>query len=286
MNLKDFLRISKAEITLLILIVAVTGFVSAPAASSKLILIVPLIIAGAFASMSASILNNVYDMDLDWKMKRTSYRKEIVNRESYRRITAMALIMLAFSLAVSYIFINLLTMVFIFAGFLSYVVLYTIMLKRRTSLNIVIGGIAGSFPALAGWASVTGGVSWTALFIAMLVFVWTPTHFWSLAMGTSEEYKQAGVPMLPAVVGQPKAAKYIVINTVVMIVYSLLPLFFHQISVGRLYFFVAIIADLILAYYLIASYADKLSVKSFKKTFHYTNLYLLILLVSIWWIVA
>jgi protoheme IX farnesyltransferase len=286
MNLKDFLRISKAEITLLILIVAVTGFISAPSASSKVFLLVPLIFAGAFASMSASVLNNVYDMDLDWKMKRTSYRKEIVNSESYRRITILALVMLALSLTVSYIFINFLTMVFIFAGFLSYVVLYTIMLKRRTSLNIVIGGIAGSFPALAGWASVTGGVSWTAMFIAMLVFVWTPTHFWSLAMGTSEEYKQAGIPMLPAVVGQRKAAKYIVVNTIVMIVYSLLPLYFHQIAVGRLYYFVAVAADLILVYYLAASFADKLSVKSFRKTFHYTNLYLLILLVSIWWIVA
>jgi protoheme IX farnesyltransferase len=286
MNLKDFLRISKAEITLLILIVAVTGFITAPSASSKLFLLVPLIFAGAFASMSASALNNVYDMDLDWKMKRTSYRKEIVNRESYRRITILALVMLALSLAVSYIFINFLTMIFIFSGFLSYVVLYTIMLKRRTSLNIVIGGIAGSFPALAGWASVTGGVSWTAIFIAMLVFVWTPTHFWSLAMGTSEEYKQAGIPMLPAVVGQPKAARYIVANTILMIVYSLLPLYFHQIAVGRLYYFVAVAADLILVYYIAASYADKLSVKSFRKTFHYTNLYLLILLVSIWWIVA
>ncbi len=286
MSLRDIFRITKAEITFLILIVAATGFLAAPGALSSLWLLAPLLLAGGLSSISASLFNNIYDRDIDVVMSRTSYRNNIINEHNYRIYFAYAAVILAFASIVAYLFINLLTLLLILGGFFSYVLLYTVVLKRRTSLNIVIGGIAGSFPALAGWSTVTGSVSLTSIFIALLVFVWTPTHFWCLAMGTKKDYKSAGVPMLPSLVSENKAFGYIVVNSTIMVLYSLLPFFFHQIAVGTAYFFVAIILDAALVYYMVAIYAKRLSTASFKSAFHYSNLYLLVLLVSIWWIVA
>ncbi|MCL4307609.1 MAG: heme o synthase [Candidatus Thermoplasmatota archaeon] len=286
MSLRDIIRITKAEITFLILVVAVTGFLAAPGASTRLIILLPLLVAGGLSSISASLFNNIYDRDIDVIMARTSYRSNIVNQENYRRFIAYSSIILIFASAVAYFLINLLTLLFILGGFVSYVLLYTMVLKRRTSLNIVIGGIAGSFPALAGWSAVTGSVSLTAIYIALLVFVWTPTHFWSLAMGTKKDYTSAGVPMLPSLVPENRAFGYIVANSGIMVIYSLLPFFLPELAVGTAYFFVAIILDAILIYFMVAIYVKNLAASSFKQAFHFSNLYLLVLLVSIWWIIA
>ena len=187
LNGKEFVKISKLEITFLVDLVALAGFLSNPTFYAKSILILPLIAAGSLGSMSAAMFNNLYDMDIDSSMKRTSYRTGIINANTYWRMFTYGALMLAASMLISYFTINLLTALFIFLGFLSYVFLYTVFLKRRTTWNIVIGGIAGSFPAFAGWAAVSDSISPTAGFIAFLVFLWTPTHFWSLATGNSED---------------------------------------------------------------------------------------------------
>src|SRR5579875_4191517 len=170
MNLKDFMRIFKIEITLLVDMVAVAGFLVNPDYASNLFL---LLVTGTAASMSAALFNNIYDRDIDPEMHRTQYRATLINDSNFRSFTAIGLILLAFAVVVSALVINLLTSMFIFLGFLSYVFLYTIFLKRRTTWNIVIGGIAGSFPALAGWAAVSNSVSLTSVFIAGIVFLWT-----------------------------------------------------------------------------------------------------------------
>lgn len=281
MNGKEFAKLSKIEITFLVDLVAVAAFLSNPLFSTKLILILPLLAAGTLGSMSAAIFNNIYDMDIDGSMKRTSYRSRIVNTTSYRKIFTYGALMLMASMAISYFLINFLTMLFIFLGFLSYVFLYTIFLKRRTTWNIVIGGIAGSFPAFAGWATVTNSVSLTSAFIAFLVFLWTPTHFWSLATGNTEDYEKANVPMLPAVVGIPKSSRYIILNTVILVVYSLIPLFVHQINVGPAYFIMAIVLGAAMVYYSLLPVMNNFSKQSYKKAFHFSNYYLLILLIAI-----
>lgn len=285
MSLKGIGKIVKAEITLLVLVVAVSGFLSAPGATGKILIIIPLLISGALASMSSSIFNNIYDMDIDLKMKRTSSRRKTLNTDSRGMYFIVGSLMFVLSMFISYFFINLLTMVFILGGFLSYVFLYTIMLKRRTTWNIVIGGIAGSFPALAGWSSVLNNVSLTSLFIALLVFIWTPTHFWSLASTNLEDYKNADVPMLPSVVGAQKGAIWIALNTYIMVIYSYLPLFIKQIHVGFFYYIVATVMNGILLYYIIRMYSERFSISSFKKTFHFSNYYLLLLLLSIWFVI-
>ncbi|MHB1709023.1 MAG: heme o synthase [Thermoplasmataceae archaeon] len=282
MSLNNFMKITKAEITILIDVVAVTGFLVAPLARTHLVLLVPLLISGTLASMSASLFNNIYDVDIDGRMKRTSSRGAIINSGNKKFYSIIAVLMFLVSIPVALILINLLTMVFILGGFLSYVFLYTLILKRRTKWNIVIGGIAGSFPALAGWAAVTGSVSLTSLFVAFLVFMWTPTHFWSLAAGNTEDYRVAGVPMLPAVVGIRKGAEWILANTVLLILYSMIPLVVTTIHLGIFYIPIAAVMDVIMLYFVLSSMARNYSLDGFKKAFHASNFYLLVLLIAIW----
>lgn len=281
MNFKQFSKLSKLEITFLIDIVAIAAFLSVPGSLANLVLIVPLIASGTLASMSASILNNAYDIDIDTEMKRTSYRSEIINPSNRSLYISVATVMLAVSMAISYYALNALTAIFILGGFLSYVFLYTILLKRRTTWNIVIGGIAGSFPALAGWAALMNDVSLTSLFIAFLVFLWTPTHFWSLATGNLEDYKNANVPMLPAVVGIRKGGLWILINTVILVAYSLIPLIFHVFVLGAPYYFIAVVMDIFMVYFVAKPYFTKVE-EGYRSAFHFSNYYLLLILVSIW----
>ncbi len=281
MNFNQFSKLTKLEITILIDIVAVAAFLSVPGTFNSIMLVVPLLVAGTLASMAASVLNNAYDVDIDTEMKRTRYRKDIINSSNRMSFIYLASGMLAVSMAVSYIFLNLLTAVFILGGFLSYVFLYTIFLKRRTSWNIVIGGVAGSFPALAGWAAITDGVSVTSLFIATLVFLWTPTHFWSLATGNMEDYRNANVPMLPAIVGLRKGGFWILVNTVILVAFSLLPFILHGISVGIAYYVIAGIMDILMIYFVVKPYFGNME-KGYRQAFHFSNFYLLLILVSIW----
>jgi len=282
LNFKQFSKLSKLEITMLIDIVAIAAFLSVPDSFGRILFIIPLIVSGTLASMSASIINNAYDTDIDTEMKRTSYRNEIINPDNRAFYAGIATVMLGISMAVSYYFLNLLTMLFILGGFLSYVFLYTIFLKRRTTWNIVIGGIAGSFPALAGWAALMNDVSPTSLFIAFLVFLWTPTHFWSLATGNLDDYRNANVPMLPAVVGIKKGGFWILANTVVLVAYSIIPFVIPSIVVvGSPYYFIAAIMDVMMIYYVAKPYFGN-SGKGYRAAFHFSNMYLLLILVSIW----
>ena len=281
MNFKELFKITKMEITFLVDMVAVAAFFSNPSFSGRLMVLVPLLAAGTLSSISAAVFNNIYDMDIDLSMRRTSYRNRVINAGNVRSIFLYSTVALAASLAISYIFINLLATVMIFSGFLSYVLLYTVLLKRRTTWNIVIGGIAGSFPALAGWSAVSNSISLTSVFIAFLVFLWTPTHFWSLATNNAEDYRRAGVPMLPAVLDAKKTGFWITMNSVILVIYSLLPVFVPQIHVGIAYFIIAGILGAVLLFYVVMPVIHNFSPKDYRKAFHFSNYYLLILLVAI-----
>ncbi len=280
-KITNFMKITKMEITILIDLVAVAGFIVVPGSTGYPMILFYLLLSGTLASMSASIFNNIYDMDIDIEMKRTRSRSDTLNLSTRNKIFAVSTLMIIFSFIISYVLINPLTAVFIFAGFLSYVVLYTIILKRRTSLNIVIGGIAGSFPALAGWASLTDSVSLISLFIAFLVFMWTPTHFWNLSVNNIDDYKKSNVPMLPAVVGIKKAEFWIIVNTVILIFYSMIPLFVSSIKLGFAYIPIAAIMDVLLIYYVLKPVFHEYNKKYFRSAFGLSNMYLFILLVVI-----
>jgi protoheme IX farnesyltransferase len=181
------------------------------------------LLGGSLASGGALALNSYLEMGLDSQMKRTRNRPLPAGRLlPPTNALYFGLGLLTMGVIVALLTLNLVATLFIALGAFVYVPVYTIFLKPRTSWNIVLGGFAGSCAALAGWYAVTYANSVVGWVLAALVFVWTPSHFWSLAVITEQDYSAVGVPMLPSVVGPTRASKYIVANTLLLIPVSLL----------------------------------------------------------------
>ena len=179
------------------------------------------LIGGALASGSAGAFNCVIDRDVDRLMARTMARPLAMGRITPEAGIAFASLLGILSFALLYALVNPLTAWLALAGNAYYVVVYTLWLKRATTLNIVIGGAAGAVPPLVGWAAVTNSLSWTPVVLFAVIFVWTPPHFWALAVKYKDDYQAADVPMLPAVGGVERAKKEIFAYSVVLVAASL-----------------------------------------------------------------
>ena len=200
---------------------ALTAFLVA-APSINIIRLAAVVVAGTLASGGAGALNCYLDRDVDRMMGRTSWRPIPQGDVSPIRALLFGVGLIAVGAVISAVFLPLLAGLFIVLGAAVYVLFYTKYLKRRTSLNIVLGGLAGSCAPLAGWAAATGQLTALAPWLmALLVFVWTPSHFWALAMRAVGDYSKAGIPMLPVVVGEKKTAQYIALNTFLLVPLSL-----------------------------------------------------------------
>ena len=200
---------------------ALTAFLVA-APSINIIRLAAVVVAGTLASGGAGALNCYLDRDVDRMMGRTSWRPIPQGEVSPIRALLFGVGLIAVGAVISAVFLPLLAGLFIVLGAAVYVLFYTKYLKRRTSLNIVLGGLAGSCAPLAGWAAATGQLTALAPWLmALLVFVWTPSHFWALAMRAVGDYSKAGIPMLPVVVGEKKTAQYIALNTFLLVPLSL-----------------------------------------------------------------
>jgi protoheme IX farnesyltransferase len=209
--------------------------------------LIHIIIAGALASAGSSALNHYYDRDIDPKMKRTSQRPIPSGRIAASHVLIYGLAVSCISVVYGYFALNAIAAFFIALGIFSYVIIYTAWLKRLNSSNIVIGGIAGSAAAWAGWSAATGSMDLLGFLIGFLVFVWTPSHFWCLAMKIRDDYAEAEVPMLPVIIGMQKTSKYILANTLILLPYSIIPSFF---GMGLLYTIIALVSGgLMLAYH-------------------------------------
>ena len=254
MGFKEIMEISKPRIVVLLVITAVTSMYAA----SKLVDVAPefdnwsylhIIIAGALASAGSSALNHYYDRDIDPKMKRTSTRPIPSGRMAASNVLIYGFVVSCVSVIYGYFALNAIAAFFIAVGIFSYVIIYTVWLKRRNSSNIVIGGIAGSAAAWAGWTAATGSMDLLGFLVGFLVFVWTPSHFWCLAMKIKDEYEQAGVPMLPVVIGMQKTSKFILGNTIILVPYSLILSFIPD-GLGVVYTVIALVSGgLMLAYH-------------------------------------
>ena len=187
----------------------------------------------ALACGGASALNHVFDRDIDAHMRRTDRRPVAAGRVSPERALEFGVALSALSFVVLASFVNVLAALLALVGNLFYVVVYTRYLKRSTPKNIVIGGAAGAVPPLVGWAAATGNLTLPALFLFLIVFYWTPPHFWALALLIRRDYEAARVPMLPVVKGETETARSIVRYTLLLVVISLLPVFWR--TVGWLY---------------------------------------------------
>ena len=250
MVLKEIFEVSKPRIIILLVITAVTSMY----AGSKLVGpelsdlgILHIIIAGSLASAGSSALNHFYDRDIDLKMKRTSQRPIPSGRIKPNTVLVYGLGVSITSVVYAAITLNYFCTFFIALGIFFYVIIYTVWLKRLNSSNIVIGGFAGSAASMAGWSAATGSIDVLGFLIGFLVFVWTPSHFWCLAMKIRDEYAEVKVPMLPVLIGMERTSKYILANTMILLPYSLM---LYAFGMGVIYtVFAAVAGGLMLLYH-------------------------------------
>ena len=274
----DYWELMKPRIMLLIVITTIGSLALAADGWPGTELAVWTVLGMALLSGGSSAINHWYDRDIDALMERTSARPVASGRIAPAAALGLGLVLAAAGVVLLALAVHWLAAVWGLAGFLCYVLVYTVWLKRRTPQNIVIGGAAGAVPPLAAWAAVDGSVSATAVALFAIVFLWTPPHFWALALLLDEDYARAGVPMLPTVRGAKASARQILGYTVLLIIASLVP-----VALGTLGWLYAAIAAVLgarfvwLALRLLRNPDDRATAR---RTFLYSLLYLALLFVA------
>jgi protoheme IX farnesyltransferase len=219
--LSDYVELTKPKVQSLLLLTTIATMYVAGDPSPALVALTCL--GGYLSAGGAGAVNHWFDRDIDAQMARTANRPVPSGRVSPRAALAFGCALAALSLLELTLAVNPLAAGLSFAGFLGYVFVYTVWLKRRTPQNIVIGGAAGAVPPLVGWAAVTGSVSGTAVILFFIVFFWTPPHFWALSLLMKGEYEKVGVPMLPVVRGEAETRRQILLYAVLLYAVTQLP---------------------------------------------------------------
>ena len=239
--IKQYMPLFKLKICILITFSAIVGLVLTSPGNVSLGTVLILIITTILASGSASAFNHYYDMDIDAVMDRTKERplptRSIINPNNVLMISVVLFIS---GIILAALLLNYVAALHLALGAVFYGVIYTVLLKRRTWTNIIIGGLAGSFAVLAGGASANPEFCLPPLLLAVVLFFWTPSHFWSFAIAQKDDYRKAGIPMLPVIAGNSKTAWYILINTIFLLVSSFMLSVYG--TLGTLYTVVAVIA--------------------------------------------
>jgi len=230
MTIRSYIELMKLRIGLMVALMAVMGYVAVADRVDPLRLSI-LSVAMLLGSASSSVFNHFYDRDIDRLMTRTC-RRPLASRQTQhpRHVLWLAGFLLVSGCGMALFFFNAVVAVHLFLGAFFYAIVYTVWLKRRTWLNIVIGGAAGSFAVLAGGAAVEPSRWLLPFLLSITLFLWTPSHFWSLAILLKDDYAKANVPMLPVVWGEKVTAQAILINSVLLVASSLLPLAFGKLG--------------------------------------------------------
>jgi heme o synthase len=276
-NARDYIEVSKPRIVIVLVITAITSMLAATrfddtptvAWDVSLWKLGFLTLAGALASMGSSALNHYYDRDIDKMMDRTAQRPIPSGRLSAKSVLLYGLALSIISVLIAWFTLNPVATGMIALGIFFYVIIYTAWLKRNNASNIVIGGFAGSAASMAGWASATGSIDLLGFLVGWLVFMWTPPHFWCLAIKIREDYASVRVPMLPVLIGNEKTADYIFTNTAILLPYSIALYFF---GMGLLYTAIAAISGSIMLFYhykLTKNPTPKFAWKAYKVTAPY-----------------
>jgi heme o synthase len=221
-DVRDYWALLKPNVMSLVVFSAAAGLYLAPGTLHPLLMAVA-ILCIAVAAGAAGAINNSYDADIDRLMARTRRRPTATGRIRPADALAFGLILACMSVMVMGLALNWVAAAVLAVTIAFYVLVYTMWLKRRTPQNIVIGGAAGAFPPIAGWAAVTGEVSLAPIALFLIIFLWTPPHFWALALERCHDYARVGVPMLPVVAGQEKTRQHILAYTLALLPVSLLP---------------------------------------------------------------
>lgn len=292
-NIKDFLEISKPRIVVVLVITAVTSMLAATRFDNDSSLVwnisgfklLFLIICGSLSSMGASAINMYYDKNIDNLMSRTSKRPIPAGKLNANKVLVYGLSLASISVILAWFTLNPMATFMIALGIFFYVVVYTLLLKRRSVWNVVIGGFAGSAAAMAGWATTTNSMDILGFLIGWIVFMWSPPHFWCLSIKTKEDYTKAKVPMLPVIQGNERTSQYIFISTLIILPYSVSLYLF---GLGLLYTSVALVAGSLMAIYhykLMKNPTPQQAWKAYKVTAPYlVVIFISIALDSLWYI--
>ena len=220
---RDYYVLTKPGVVQLLVFTAIVGmFLASPRMAPLGILIFGSIGIG-LAAASGAVVNHILDIRLDAKMVRTKSRPMPSGRIKERDAIAFAVLLGLIGISVLVFFVNALTAFLTFVSLIGYAIIYTVYLKRATPQNIVIGGAAGAAPPLLGWTAVTDQVESFALILFLIIFTWTPPHFWALALARKEDYTRAGIPMLPVTHGSKLTKSFILYYTMLLLIVSLLP---------------------------------------------------------------
>lgn len=223
---RDFLALTKPRVMSLVVFTGLCGLLAAPMAIHP-VLGFTAVLCIALGAGAAGALNQWYEADIDALMKRTADRPLPAGRMDRQSALHFGVGLAVFSVLLLYLATNWVAAAILAVSILFYVLVYTIWLKRRTPQNIVIGGAAGAFPPVIGWAAATGDVSLLPILLFSLIFLWTPPHFWSLALFMKTDYAKAGVPMLPVVAGERNTRIQILLYTLPMVAVAMLPWALH-----------------------------------------------------------
>jgi protoheme IX farnesyltransferase len=247
---RNYLELTKPRVVMLIVFTAIVGTLLASPGLPPLDALVWGNLGIALASACAAAINHVLDRRIDEQMARTRGRPLPTGQLSERQALTFAAVLGFASMAILAFLVNLLTAVLTFVSLIGYAVIYTVWLKRATSQNIVIGGAAGAAPPVLGWTAVTNSVDPNALLLFLIIFVWTPPHFWALAIARRDEYARAGIPMLPVTHGVEFTRLHVLLYTVLLVIVTLLP-FLTGMS-GLIYLAVALVLNAMFLYYALA----------------------------------
>jgi heme o synthase len=242
-TIRDYLGLTKPNVMSLLLFTTFTAMMMAVGGWPSIGLTLWTLLGGALASASSGAINMYFDRDIDAVMKRTMKRPIPSGRVAPKNALAFGIILGICAFVELSLTVNVLAATLSAIGILYYVFIYTMWLKRATPNNIVIGGAAGAIPPLVGWAAVTDHLGLTALLLFLIVFVWTPPHFWALALMKKDEYARVGIPMLPSVRGDAETKKQILIYTVALTALTLILVPMHV--MGLLYLACALVLDAI-----------------------------------------
>ncbi|WP_229008422.1 heme o synthase [Methylophilus sp. Leaf408] len=271
MSLRNFYALCKPRVTALIVFTAIIGMFMATPGMVPLQILLAATVGIAFASGAAAAFNCLIEHKIDAMMARTRARPIPTGQLSQMETLLFASVLGGIGLSILYYWVNPLTMWLTLGTFVGYAVIYTVFLKPATPMNIVIGGASGAMPPILGWAAVNNTVSPEALVMFLIIFAWTPPHFWALALYRREEYAKVGMPMLPVTHGEKFTLLHILLYTVILIVVSLMP--YGLGMSGWLYLASAACLNAVFLYYVVSlyrRYSDDLA----KTTFKYSILYL------------
>ena len=276
--LKSYYELCKPNVVYMMLICAFVGMLLAEESVKSFSYLLVALTGIAFCAASAAAINQVIDRKTDASMTRTDQRPLPQGELSVTHASIFALTIGVLGATILFLYVNILTMALTLASLIGYAFIYTVYLKRATPQNIVIGGLAGAAPPLLGWASVTNSIDPYALLLVLIIFVWTPPHFWALAIYRRDEYAKESIPMLPVTHGVVFTKLQIVLYTIILYVVSLLP--YVVLMSGEIYLFSALILSSIFLYYSINLYYSS-DIEDAMKTFQFSIYYIFLIFLAL-----